>query len=212
MPLMLRSWQSSTPTQHISRHLFALHLGVYYVCFVLCLQLQAEDLDERNVAELRKFDAAVALEILEHYSQADFSTVRNRRAYLAGAAIYWFDQMHLVKLLPVHMCALCRPRHVGRCGVLCCVSMVWCVSCGPAVAFGHYSQAAFTVCNKHAYLAGGSCLQCMCVSDCVVTCATARFAGLRMSAGRLVRCIVRACLGTFVRELLVVLRMLKHSA
>ncbi|WIA42633.1 hypothetical protein OEZ86_008606 [Tetradesmus obliquus] len=47
--------------------------------------LQAEDLDERNVAELRKFDAAVALEILEHYSQADFSTVRNRRAYLAGA-------------------------------------------------------------------------------------------------------------------------------
>jgi hypothetical protein len=50
------------------------------------LQLQAEDLDERNVAELRKFDAAVALEILEHYSQADFSTVRNRRAYLAGAA------------------------------------------------------------------------------------------------------------------------------
>jgi 2-polyprenyl-3-methyl-5-hydroxy-6-metoxy-1,4-benzoquinol methylase len=53
---------------------------------VLEMQLQAEDLDDRNVAELRKFDAAVALEILEHYSQADFSTVRNRRAYLAGKA------------------------------------------------------------------------------------------------------------------------------
>lgn len=48
-------------------------------------QLQESDLDERNIAELRKFDAAVALEILENYSHADFSTVRNRRAYLAGA-------------------------------------------------------------------------------------------------------------------------------
>lgn len=51
----------------------------------LCiLQLQASDLDERNIAELRKFDAAVALEILEHYSSSDLSAVRNRRAYLAG--------------------------------------------------------------------------------------------------------------------------------
>jgi hypothetical protein len=45
--------------------------------------------------------AAVALEILEHYRQADFSTVRNRRAYLAGAAglnlnsKFEFEKMHV---------------------------------------------------------------------------------------------------------------------
>ncbi|KAF8056246.1 hypothetical protein HT031_006434 [Scenedesmus sp. PABB004] len=42
------------------------------------------DLDERNAEDLKAFDAAVALEILEHYSAVDFSAVRNRRAYLAG--------------------------------------------------------------------------------------------------------------------------------
>ena len=45
------------------------------------------DLDERNIAELSKFDAAVALEILEHYCSGDLSQVRNRRAYLAGEAL-----------------------------------------------------------------------------------------------------------------------------
>lgn len=49
-----------------------------------CVQLQMTDLDDRNIAELSKFDAAVALEILEVYSSGDLSQVRNRRAYLAG--------------------------------------------------------------------------------------------------------------------------------
>lgn len=47
-------------------------------------QLMTSDLDERNITELSKFDAAVALEILEHYCAGDLSQVRNRRAYLAG--------------------------------------------------------------------------------------------------------------------------------
>jgi hypothetical protein len=42
------------------------------------------DLDERNITELSKFDASVALETLEHYCSGDLSQVRNRRAYLAG--------------------------------------------------------------------------------------------------------------------------------
>lgn len=50
------------------------------------LQLMTSDLDERNITELSKFDAAVALEILEHYCAGDLSQVRNRRAYLAGQA------------------------------------------------------------------------------------------------------------------------------
>lgn len=51
-----------------------------------CLvQLHVSDLDDRNVEDLKQFDVATALEILENYSQADFSNVRNRRAYLAGA-------------------------------------------------------------------------------------------------------------------------------
>lgn len=49
-----------------------------------CLQLRTSDLDEANISELRRFDAAVALEILDHYCAGDLSAVRNRRAYLAG--------------------------------------------------------------------------------------------------------------------------------
>lgn len=45
------------------------------------------DLDERNITELSKFDASVALEILEHYCSGDLSQVRNRRAYLAGTQL-----------------------------------------------------------------------------------------------------------------------------
>lgn len=52
------------------------------------LQLMTSDLDERNITELSKFDAAVALEILEHYCAGDLSQVRNRRAYLAGQAMH----------------------------------------------------------------------------------------------------------------------------
>lgn len=48
-------------------------------------QLMYSDLDERNITELSKFDASVALETLEHYCSGDLSQVRNRRAYLAGA-------------------------------------------------------------------------------------------------------------------------------
>jgi hypothetical protein len=84
MRATLPSWQAKTlqPAASSTQHCMTVFLLLF---FRSCPQLQAEDLDERNVAELRKFDAAVALEILEHYSQADFSTVRNRRAYLAGA-------------------------------------------------------------------------------------------------------------------------------
>ena len=52
-------------------------------------QLMYSDLDERNTSELSKFDASVALEILEHYCSGDLSQVRNRRAYLAGAGGCW---------------------------------------------------------------------------------------------------------------------------
>lgn len=86
-----------------------------YVCHYL-LQLQAEDLDERNVAELRKFDAAVALEILEHYSQADFSTVRNRRAYLAGAACF------VMVVLQVFVDAVCWPPAAAS---VCTIGCSW---------------------------------------------------------------------------------------
>jgi hypothetical protein len=46
------------------------------------------DLDERNITELGKFDASVALAILEHYCSGDLSQVRNRRAYLAGVCAH----------------------------------------------------------------------------------------------------------------------------
>lgn len=59
-----------------------LELGNLCSCLVQLLQA---DLDDRMVEDLKQFDAATALEILENYSQADFSIVRNKRAYLAGA-------------------------------------------------------------------------------------------------------------------------------
>jgi hypothetical protein len=54
------------------------------ICVLCNLQLMYSDLDERNITELSKFDASVALEILEHYCSGDLTQVRNRRAYLAG--------------------------------------------------------------------------------------------------------------------------------
>jgi hypothetical protein len=51
-------------------------------------QLMYSDLDERNISELSKFDASVALQILEHYCSGDLGQVRNRRAYLAGTALH----------------------------------------------------------------------------------------------------------------------------
>eukprot|EP00775_Hariotina_reticulata_P007087 gene7087-7300_t len=61
--------------------------------------LQVSDLDDRNVEDLKQFDAATALEILENYSQADFSIVRNRRTYLAGAIK---RKLHLVARPVLH--------------------------------------------------------------------------------------------------------------
>lgn len=58
------------------------------------------DLDERNITELGKFDASVALAILEHYCSGDLSKVRNRRAYLAGACTQWLDRAGARKLNP----------------------------------------------------------------------------------------------------------------
>jgi hypothetical protein len=52
------------------------------------------DLDERNISELSKFDASVALQILEHYCSGDLSQVRNRRAYLAGTALHTCMHAH----------------------------------------------------------------------------------------------------------------------
>lgn len=61
-------------------------------CCSILLQLMYSDLDERNITELGKFDASVALAILEHYCSGDLSQVRNRRAYLAGVCTQWLGQ------------------------------------------------------------------------------------------------------------------------
>jgi hypothetical protein len=93
--------------------------------------------------------------LLEHYSQADFSTVRNRRAYLAGAAAHICDISDFIigKIslfvagavhCSVYVCMLGLARSAEGCQ--------WCVGVAGALQLANFS----TVRNKRAYLAGAA--------------------------------------------------------